>query len=36
MIPLETALSIVTIFLETPFEPGAGGGRHARRIAMIE
>jgi ribose 5-phosphate isomerase B len=36
MITLETALAIVRIFLETPFEPGAGGGRHARRIAMIE
>lgn len=36
MITPETALAIVRIFLETPFEPGAGGGRHARRIAMIE
>ena len=36
MITLEMALTIVRIFLETPFEPGAGGGRHARRIAMIE
>jgi ribose 5-phosphate isomerase B len=36
MISLETALAIVKIFLDTPFDPGAGGGRHARRIAMIE
>ena len=36
MIPEETALAIVRIFLETPFDPAAGGGRHARRIAMIE
>jgi ribose 5-phosphate isomerase B len=36
MITAEMALTIVRIFLETPFEPGAGGGRHARRIAMIE
>jgi ribose 5-phosphate isomerase RpiB len=26
----------VKIFLATPFDPAAGGGRHARRIAMIE
>ena len=36
MIPEETALAVVRIFLETPFDPSAGGGRHARRIAMIE
>ena len=36
MIPEETALAVVRIFLETPFDPAAGGGRHARRIAMIE
>jgi ribose 5-phosphate isomerase B len=30
--PLETALEIVQVYLTTPFE----GGRHARRIAMIE
>jgi|SRR5687768_1318426 len=32
LIPLETALEIVRVWLETPFE----GGRHARRIAQIE
>lgn len=32
MYPLETALEIVGIWLETPFE----GGRHARRIAQID
>ena len=36
MIDEATALAIVRIFLETPFDPAAGGGRHARRIAMIE
>lgn len=36
MITGEMALAIVRIFLETPFDPAAGGGRHARRIAMIE
>jgi ribose 5-phosphate isomerase B len=36
MISLEMALAIVKIFLTTPFDPAAGGGRHARRIAMIE
>jgi ribose 5-phosphate isomerase B len=36
MITEETALTVVRIFLETPFDPAAGGGRHARRIAMIE
>jgi ribose 5-phosphate isomerase B len=36
MITAEMALAIVRIFLETPFDPSAGGGRHARRIAMIE
>lgn len=36
MIPEETALEVVRIFLDTPFDPAAGGGRHARRIAMIE
>jgi ribose 5-phosphate isomerase B len=36
MIDEATALEIVRIFLETPFDPAAGGGRHARRIAMIE
>jgi ribose 5-phosphate isomerase B len=36
MITEETALAIVKIFLTTPFDPAAGGGRHARRIAMIE
>lgn len=32
MIPEETALEIVRVWLETPFD----GGRHARRIAMID
>jgi ribose 5-phosphate isomerase B len=32
MIPLELALEIVQVWLETPFE----GGRHARRVAMID
>jgi len=32
MYPLETALAIVGIWLETPFE----GGRHQRRIALID
>jgi ribose 5-phosphate isomerase B len=36
MITPEMALAVVRIFLETPFDPAAGGGRHARRIAMIE
>ncbi len=36
MTPWETVVTIVKTFLETPFDPGAGGGRHARRIAMIE
>lgn len=36
MISEATALEIVRIFLATPFDPAAGGGRHARRIAMIE
>jgi ribose 5-phosphate isomerase B len=36
MITAEMALAIVRIFLETPFDRSAGGGRHARRIAMIE
>jgi ribose 5-phosphate isomerase B len=36
MISGEMALAIVKIFLTTPFDPAAGGGRHARRIAMIE
>ncbi len=36
MIDEKTALAVVRIFLETPFDPAAGGGRHARRIAMIE
>jgi ribose 5-phosphate isomerase B len=36
MITEEMALAIVRIFLETPFDSSAGGGRHARRIAMIE
>jgi len=36
MITGEMALAIVRIFLSTPFDPAAGGGRHARRIAMIE
>jgi ribose 5-phosphate isomerase B len=32
MIPLEMALAIVQIWLDTPFE----GGRHVRRIQMID
>ena len=36
MIAEATALDVVRIFLATPFDPAAGGGRHARRIAMIE
>ena len=32
MMPLETALEIVQIWLDTPFE----GGRHVRRIQMID
>ncbi len=32
MMPLETALEIVRIWLETPFD----GGRHAKRIAQID
>jgi ribose 5-phosphate isomerase B len=32
LISLETALEIVRVWLDTPFE----GGRHARRIALIE
>src|ERR1035437_9216609 len=36
MITEEMALTIVRIFLATPFAPAPGGGRHARRIAMIE
>jgi len=32
MMPLETALKIVRIWLDTPFE----GGRHQRRIEMID
>jgi ribose 5-phosphate isomerase B len=32
MMPLETALAIVQIWLDTPFE----GGRHVRRIQMID
>lgn len=32
LIPLETALEIVRVWLATPFE----GGRHARRISQIE
>ena len=32
MMPVDAALDIVKIWLETPFE----GGRHARRIAMID
>jgi len=36
MIAEATALEVVRIFLATAFDPAAGGGRHARRIAMIE
>lgn len=32
LVPLETALEIVRVWLATPFE----GGRHARRVAQIE
>src|ERR1700748_2071724 len=32
MVTLETALEIVKVWLETPFE----GGRHVRRIALID
>ena len=32
MMPLETALEIVRIWLETPFE----GGRHIRRIQLLD
>jgi ribose 5-phosphate isomerase B len=32
MMPLETALEIVRIWLETPFE----GGRHTRRIQLLD
>lgn len=32
MLPLETALEIVRIWLETPFE----GGRHVRRIRLLD
>lgn len=32
MIPLETALEIVRIWIETPFE----GGRHVRRIQLLD
>ena len=32
LVSLETALAIVRVWLDTPFE----GGRHARRIAQIE
>jgi ribose 5-phosphate isomerase B len=32
MVPLETALEIVRLWLETPFE----GGRHARRISQLD
>jgi ribose 5-phosphate isomerase B len=32
MIPLETALEIVRLWLETPFE----GGRHVRRIELLD
>lgn len=32
MIPLELALDIVRVFLDTPFE----GGRHVRRIRMLD
>ena len=32
MIDLDTALAIVQLWLDTPFD----GGRHARRIAMID
>jgi ribose 5-phosphate isomerase B len=32
LIPLDTALAIVRVWLATPFE----GGRHARRVELIE
>jgi ribose 5-phosphate isomerase B len=32
MLPLDTALEIVRIWLETPFE----GGRHVRRIELLD
>lgn len=32
LIPLDTALEIVRVWLDTPFE----GGRHARRISQID
>jgi ribose 5-phosphate isomerase B len=32
MIPLETALAIVAVWLDTPFE----GGRHVRRIELLD
>jgi ribose 5-phosphate isomerase B len=32
LVPIETALDIVRVWLVTPFE----GGRHARRVAQIE
>jgi ribose 5-phosphate isomerase B len=32
LVPLETALEIVRIWLETPFE----GGRHVRRIRLLD
>jgi ribose 5-phosphate isomerase B len=32
MIPLETALEIVRLWIETPFE----GGRHVRRIQLLD
>lgn len=32
MMPLETALEAVRLFLDTPFE----GGRHVRRVKMID
>jgi ribose 5-phosphate isomerase B len=32
MLPLDTALAIVRLFLDTPF----AGGRHVRRIQMID
>ena len=32
LVPLDTALEIVRVWLTTPFE----GGRHARRVAQIE
>jgi ribose 5-phosphate isomerase B len=32
MMPLETALEIVRVWLETPFE----GGRHVRRIQLLD